>query len=96
MTKINKALIVPVLALIALIIKQVYNINVSETYINEGADVVLGIISAIGFFMHPKSKVAQVEAIQAVETVVKEVAAELPPAPVSQFPAGEKPAIPPN
>lgn len=90
MSKINKGLIVPVLALIALMVKQYYKITISETMLNEAADVILGIISAIGFFMHPQSKTAKADVETAVKTVAEDVV-EAIPTPV--YAAGEKPAV---
>lgn len=52
-TKFNKKLIIPILTLIALIIKQMFHVDIPSEIIDLGADIIMGIVSFIGFFIHP-------------------------------------------
>lgn len=55
-TVINRAIIVPIIAGIALIIKLLFGLEIDQHSQDVLADAVLAIISVVGIFMHPKKK----------------------------------------
>lgn len=56
MTKINKALLLPLLAAIALFVKQVWGFPIEDEYIDLAAEVIMYIVMIVGIFMNPKKK----------------------------------------
>lgn len=50
----NKQLILPVIALFALIIKQTYGIELSDEILNQVTDGILALSILVGIFMNPK------------------------------------------
>lgn len=54
MSNINKKILLPLLSAIALFLKQVFGYEVTDEWINMGADIVLYAIFFIGLFMKPK------------------------------------------
>ena len=55
-TVINKAIIIPIVALIALIIKAVFGVELGTEALDVIADGILGIITLVGILTHPKKK----------------------------------------
>ena len=55
-TVINRAIILPIIAGIALIIKLIFGLEIDQHSQDVLADAVLAIVSVIGIFMHPKKK----------------------------------------
>jgi uncharacterized membrane protein len=53
MDKINKAIILPVLAGVALIGKKLFGIEVSDAELNVLTDAILGAVTLVGIFMKP-------------------------------------------
>jgi hypothetical protein len=56
MSNINKKLLIPLLAAIALFVKQVFGYEVPDEWINMGADIILYAIFFIGLFVKPKKE----------------------------------------
>lgn len=54
MDKINKLIILPIIAAIALLIKGVFHIDFPTEAQNAIADAILSIITIYGIFQHPK------------------------------------------
>lgn len=52
----NKQLLIPIIALIALMVKQFAGIELSAEEVDTIIEGVLALIIAIGFFTHPKKK----------------------------------------
>lgn len=61
MGKINKGILVPLISAIALFVKQVFNVEVSDEQIDMVANVVLFAIMVAGIFVHPRKKTDQVD-----------------------------------
>ena len=57
--KFNKALLVPILTGVALIVKQVFKVDIPDLAVDIAADLIMGGISLAGMFMHPKVDVPQ-------------------------------------
>ena len=55
-TVLNKAIIIPIVALIALIIKSAFGVELGTEAQDVIADGILGIITLVGIFLHPKKK----------------------------------------
>jgi uncharacterized membrane protein len=55
-TVINRAIILPIIAGIALIIKLIFGLEIDQHAQDVLADAVLAIVSVIGIFMQPKKK----------------------------------------
>jgi uncharacterized membrane protein len=55
-TVINRAIILPIIAGIALVIKLIFGLEIDQHAQDVLADAVLAIISVIGIFMQPKKK----------------------------------------
>jgi uncharacterized membrane protein len=55
-TVINKAIIIPIVALIALILKSAFGVELGTEAQDIIADGILGIITLVGIFLHPKKK----------------------------------------
>ncbi|MEC0231274.1 hypothetical protein [Paenibacillus alba] len=53
MGNVNKALILPMLAFIALLVKTATGKEIPNGMIDLAADVIMGLVTLIGFFMHP-------------------------------------------
>lgn len=58
----NKALIIPVVALIALFVKHSFGIAIPQEELDIIADGILSIASLIGIFMHPVKQEAEDDA----------------------------------
>lgn len=54
MNQINKAILVPLFALVALILKANFGIKLSDSDLNTVIDGTLVLIGIAGVFMHPK------------------------------------------
>lgn len=54
MKKFNKQLLIPILTLIALVVKQMFHIDIPDAAIDLGADIIMGIVALAGFFIHPQ------------------------------------------
>lgn len=52
----NKALLIPIVAFIAYIIKQTTGVTIDNEAIDLGAEVILSMIALFGLFMDPKKK----------------------------------------
>ena len=57
---INKAMLAPLIAAIALFVKQVFGYEIPEEWQDASINLVLFIIMGIGLFMHPKKPVKEV------------------------------------
>lgn len=53
---INKALLIPILATVATLIKELYGFEIDDQYLDVGATVIIWSIGFIGLLMHPKKK----------------------------------------
>ena len=53
---VNKKLITPIVALIALLAKQVFGFELDNAGVDALTDGVLAIITLVGIFMHPTKK----------------------------------------
>ena len=53
MKKFNKQLLIPILTVIALIVKQIFKIDIPDAAIDIASELIMGIISLAGLFMHP-------------------------------------------
>lgn len=51
----NKALILPIVSLFAIVIKQATGYNFDDAVINQVTDAILSISVLAGIFMHPKN-----------------------------------------
>lgn len=49
----NKALIIPVIALLALIVKHAFGFEIPQGEIDAIADGVLAVLTLVGIFLHP-------------------------------------------
>ncbi|MBB3131291.1 putative membrane protein [Paenibacillus rhizosphaerae] len=58
MKTINKAILLPLLSAIALFVKEAFGYEVSDEWVNAGADIILFLFMAAGIFMHPKKEAA--------------------------------------
>jgi uncharacterized membrane protein len=58
----NKALIIPVLALFALIIKQGFGYTIPQDALDVIANGILSIVTLVGIFMHPVKQGAESDA----------------------------------
>ncbi|GIQ62505.1 hypothetical protein PACILC2_10730 [Paenibacillus cisolokensis] len=56
MERINKTILVPLLAAIATFIKQVFGVEIPDEHIDMIANVILFILMVIGIFIAPKKK----------------------------------------
>ena len=56
MAAVNKNLITPIVALIALLAKQVFGFELDNAGVDALTDGVLAIITLVGIFMHPTKK----------------------------------------
>lgn len=56
MSNINKGVLVPLLAAIALFVKKVWGFPIEDEYIDLAAEVIMYIIMIVGIFMNPKKK----------------------------------------
>ena len=54
MNKFNKKLLIPILTVVALLIKTVFKIDIPDAAIDIAADVVMYIIALVGMFIHPQ------------------------------------------
>lgn len=54
--KLNKVLLIPVLAAIATLIKEIYGYEIGSEYVDMAATAIIWIIGAAGIFMHPHAK----------------------------------------
>lgn len=54
MKKFNKQLLIPILTLIAMIVKQMFKIDIPDAAIDLAADLVMGTVALAGFFLHPQ------------------------------------------
>lgn len=52
--KFNKKLIIPILTVLALLIKTVFKIDIPDAAIDIAADVVMYIVALCGMFIHPQ------------------------------------------
>lgn len=50
----NKALILPIVSLVAIVVKQITGYDFDDATINTITDAILSVIVLIGIFMHPK------------------------------------------
>lgn len=55
MGNINKALLVPMLAFMALLVKTTTGKEIPNDLVDKSADVIMGLITIVGFFMHPST-----------------------------------------
>jgi hypothetical protein len=53
MPQFNKALIVPIITLIAMLVKQSAHIEIPNPLIDQTADAVMAVVTLAGLFMHP-------------------------------------------
>jgi len=53
MSKFNKKLLLPILTVIALLVKQVFKIDIPDAAIDIFADIIMYIVALAGLFMHP-------------------------------------------
>lgn len=53
MGKFNKKLLLPILTVIALLVKQVFKIDIPDAAIDIFADVIMYLVALVGLFMHP-------------------------------------------
>lgn len=54
MSKFNKKLLIPILTVVALLVKTVFKIDIPDAAIDIAADVVMYIIALAGMFIHPQ------------------------------------------
>lgn len=59
--KFNKQLIIPILTLIALLIKTVFKIDIPDAAIDLSADIIMYAVSLAGLFIHPRVEQQQKE-----------------------------------
>lgn len=62
-TVINRAIILPIVALIVLIIKSAFGVELGTEAQDIIADGILGIITLVGILLHPKKKKAKKRAV---------------------------------
>lgn len=53
MKKFNKQLLIPILTVVALLIKTIFKIDIPDAAIDIAADIVMYIIALVGMFIHP-------------------------------------------
>jgi hypothetical protein len=53
MKKFNKQLLIPILTVVALIVKQIFKIDIPDAAIDIASELIMGAISLAGLFMHP-------------------------------------------
>lgn len=53
-TKFNKKLLIPILTVVALLVKTLFKIDIPDAAIDIAADVVMYIIALCGMFIHPQ------------------------------------------
>ena len=56
---INKAILAPLIAAIALFVKQAFGYEIPEEWQDASINLVLFIIMGIGLFMHPKKQITE-------------------------------------
>lgn len=56
MNQINKAIILPILAMFSLALKSVCNVELSDKDMDTIANGILSLIALVGIFMHPKKE----------------------------------------
>lgn len=49
----NKALLIPILTAVFLLVKQIFNVDLPEQTIDIASDVIMGLVTLSGFFLHP-------------------------------------------
>ena len=64
MKQVNKAILVPVLSAVALLVKFVIGYEIPDVAVDLGSDIIMGIISLVGIFMNPKKEAKANESTQ--------------------------------
>lgn len=54
--KLNKAILIPVLAALATLIKEMYGYEIGSEYVDLAATGIIWLIGTAGIFMHPHKK----------------------------------------
>lgn len=62
----NRALLIPIVALLALTIKHLFNVELSQTDMDTIVEGLLAVLSLVGIFMHPKKGGGKNEVEQSV------------------------------
>ncbi|CAN7362170.1 hypothetical protein [Paenibacillus sp. LjRoot56] len=52
--KFNKKLIIPILTLIAMLVKTAFKIDIPDAAVDLSADIIGYVIALVGMFIHPK------------------------------------------
>lgn len=50
----NKALLIPIVALLALTVKHLFNVELSQSEMDTIVEGTLAVLTLVGMFMHPK------------------------------------------
>lgn len=56
MNQINKAIILPILAMVSLALKSIWHVELSDKDMDTIANGILSLVALAGIFMHPKKK----------------------------------------
>lgn len=73
--KFNKKMLIPILTFVALLLKQIFNIDVPDQIVDIAADLIMFAVAAIGFKLHPHvtepTQEVQTNATQEPTTVIE-------------------------